>query len=193
MCYVRLGYRGFSHAASNVLFVVFDQLQRIACTRSAWVGRGASQFWEFMTDAVSFTNHVSVTAPCGPARASLLTGQYAMNHRSVRNGTPLPADKPNLATELRRGGVQPLLYGYTDTSADPRHHAADDPILTSYEQVMPGFLEALEMRFDDSRIWRGYLAACGYDVPEGSDLYIPTGESPRGRLYTKPSTAIPRS
>tara|TARA_B100001939_G_scaffold67337_1_gene56118 strand:+ start:1131 stop:2675 length:1545 start_codon:yes stop_codon:yes gene_type:complete len=169
----------------NVLFVVFDQL-RADCLHGA-LGSDVAlpNLREFMTDAVSFTNHVSVTAPCGPARASLLTGQYAMNHRSVRNGTPLPADKPNLATELRRGGVQPLLYGYTDTSADPRHHAADDPILTSYEQVMPGFLEALEMRFDDSRIWRGYLAACGYDVPEGSDLYMPAGDSPRGAALYK--------
>ena len=73
----------------NVLFVVFDQL-RADCLHGA-LGSDVAlpNFREFMTDAVSFTNHVSVTAPCGPARASLLTGQYAMNHRSVRNGTPL--------------------------------------------------------------------------------------------------------
>ena len=162
----------------NVLFVVFDQMRADCLHGALGLAVEVPNFREFMADAVSFTNHVTVTAPCGPARASLLTGQYAMNHRSVRNGTPLPTDKPNLATELRRGGVQPLLYGYTDTSADPRHHAADDPVLTSYEQVMPGFLEALEMRFDDSRTWRGYLATCGYNVPAGNDLYVPAGNSP---------------
>ena len=105
----------------NVLFVVFDQM-RADCLHGV-LGSNAElpNLREFMGDAVSFTNHVSVTAPCGPARASLLTGQYAMNHRSIRNGTPLPADKPNLATELRRGGVQPLLYGYTDTSVSYTH------------------------------------------------------------------------
>ncbi|HEY4378206.1 MAG TPA: sulfatase-like hydrolase/transferase, partial [Acidimicrobiales bacterium] len=38
---------------------------------------------------VLFANHWSVTAPCGPSRASLHTGMYLMNHRSVENGTPL--------------------------------------------------------------------------------------------------------
>ena len=162
----------------NVLFIVFDQM-RADCLHGA-LGSGVAlpNFKEFLADAVSFTNHVSVTAPCGPARASLLTGQYAMNHRAVRNGTPLPIDKPNLATELRRGGMQPLLYGYTDTSPDPRHYAPDDPLLTSYEQVMSGFIEALELRFADSRTWRGYLETCGYDVPAGDGLYVPAGGSP---------------
>ncbi|MCH7812548.1 MAG: sulfatase-like hydrolase/transferase, partial [Planctomycetes bacterium] len=37
-------------------------------------------------DGVAFRNHFSVCAPCGPARASLLTGMYMQNHRSVMNG-----------------------------------------------------------------------------------------------------------
>ena len=86
-----------------------------------------------------------------------------MNHRSVRNGTPLPHDKPNLATALRGGGIQPLLYGYTDTSPDPRQYPPEDPVLTSYEQVMPGFMEAQEMRFDCNRAWEAYLHDAGYD------------------------------
>ena len=122
----------------NVLFVVFDQM-RADCLHGA-LGSDVElpNFREFIADAVSFTNHVSVTAPCGPARASLLTGQYAMNHRSVRNGTPLPADKQTWRQSFVAAACNPL-YGYTDTSADPRHHAADDPVLTSYEQVCPAF------------------------------------------------------
>jgi len=162
----------------NVLFIVFDQMRADCLTGALGAAVDLPNLRALMDDAVTFTNHVSVTSPCGPARASLLTGQYAMNHRAVRNGTPLPVDKPNLATELRRGGIQPVLYGYTDTAADPRHLAKDDPVLTSYEQVMNGFLEALELRFDDSRTWRGYLAANGYDVPEGNDLYVPVGDRP---------------
>ena len=163
---------------SNILFVVFDQM-RADCLFGALAETvNLPNFRAFMADSVAFTNHVSVTSPCGPARASLLTGQYAMNHRSVRNGTPLPMDKPNLATELRQGGITPLLYGYTDTAADPRHYDAADPILTSYEQVMNGFIEALELRFDDSRTWRGHLAEQGYDVPAGDDLYVPVGGQP---------------
>jgi len=162
----------------NILFVVFDQMRADCLFGALGESVALPNLRAFMADSVAFTNHVSVTSPCGPARASLLTGQYAMNHRSVRNGTPLPMDKPNLATELRRGGIAPLLYGYTDTAADPRHYDADDPILTSYEQVMNGFTEALELRFDDSRTWRGHLEAMGYDVPAGNDLYVPTGDRP---------------
>ena len=165
-------------ARPNILFVVFDQMRADCLFGALGETVALPNLRAFMADSVAFANHVSVTSPCGPARASLLTGQYAMNHRSVRNGTPLPIDKPNLATELRRGGVMPLLYGYTDTAADPRHHAADDPILTSYEQVMNGFVEALELRFDDSRAWRGHLAAMGYNVPAGNDLYVPVGDRP---------------
>ena len=172
-----------SSTKPNVLFVVLDQLRADVLNGELAETVDLPNLRAFMDDAVTFANHVTVTCPCGPARASLLTGQYAMNHRAVRNGTPLPLDKPNLATELRRGGIQPLLYGYTDTSADPRHHAADDPILTSYEQVMNGFLEALEMRFDDGRSWRGYLNELGYnvpncDVPERDAIYIPAGDRP---------------
>jgi len=162
----------------NVLFVVFDQMRADCITGALADAVDLPNLKALMADAVTFTNHVSVTSPCGPARTSLLTGQYAMNHRSVRNGTPLPQDKLNLATELRGAGIQPLLYGYTDTSADPRHFAADDPVLTSYEQVMSGFMEALEMRFDDSRTWRAYLVGLGYDVPDGSDIYVPAGDRP---------------
>lgn len=162
----------------NILFVVFDQMRADCLSGALGAAVALPNLRAFMDDSTVFTNHVSVTSPCGPARASLLTGQYAMNHRAVRNGTPLPMDKPNLATELRRGGITPLLYGYTDTAADPRHYPADDPILTSYEQVMNGFTEALELRFDDSRTWRGYLAAQGYDVPAGDDIYVPVGDRP---------------
>ncbi|XDZ66063.1 sulfatase-like hydrolase/transferase [Alphaproteobacteria bacterium LSUCC0684] len=169
----------------NVLFVVFDQMRADCLAGALAAAADLPNLKALMADAVTFTNHVSVTSPCGPARASLLTGQYAMNHRSIRNGTPLPKDKLNLATELRGAGIQPLLYGYTDTSADPRHFAADDPVLTSYEQVMSGFMEALEMRFDDSRTWRAYLAGLGYDVPEGQDIYVPQGNQPDSPAFYK--------
>ena len=42
-----------------------------------------------------------------------------MNHRSVRNGTPLRGGIANIATEVRKAGYEPLLFGYSDTSPDP--------------------------------------------------------------------------
>ena len=90
-------------------------------------------------DSVLFREHYAQATPCGPARTSMLTGLYLMNHRSGRNGTPLDARHTNLALEARRAGYDPTLFGYTDTSADPRGRDPNDPALTTYEGPMPGF------------------------------------------------------
>lgn len=162
----------------NVLFVVIDQL-RADCLHGALAAHvDLPNLRALMADAASFRRHYSVANPCGPSRASLLTGQYAMNHRSVRNGTPLPHDTPNLATEMRKAGYLPLLFGYTDATPDPRVHAPGDPALTSYEQVLPGFQEVVEMRLEESLPWRAYLMEKGYDVPPYPDIFRPTGPRP---------------
>lgn len=159
----------------NVLFIIIDQM-RADCLSGALAGHvDLPHLRALAADAVSFTRHYSATNPCGPSRASILTGQYAMNHRAVRNGTPLPHDRPNLATEARKGGYLPLLYGYTDSAPDPRRHAPGDPALTSYEGVMPGFVEAVEMRLEESWPWRGHLKSKGYDVPPYPEIFRPNG------------------
>ncbi|MCV2867700.1 sulfatase-like hydrolase/transferase [Defluviimonas sp. WL0002] len=159
----------------NVLFVVIDQL-RADCLWGALADHAVlPNIRALAADAMAFRNHHSVANPCGPARASLLTGQYAMNHRSVRNGTPLPHDKPNLATEARKAGYQPLLFGYTDIAKDPRIHHPNDPALKSYEQVIPGFDEVVEMRMELSTPWRAHLISRGYDVPDYPDIFRQSG------------------
>ncbi|MCV2863491.1 sulfatase-like hydrolase/transferase [Albidovulum sediminicola] len=159
----------------NVLFVVIDQL-RADCLWGALADHAVlPNIRALADDAMAFRNHYSVANPCGPARASLLTGQYAMNHRSVRNGTPLPHDKPNLATEARKAGYQPLLFGYTDIAKDPRVHHPNDPAVKSYEEVIPGFDEVVEMRMEESIPWRAHLIARGYDVPDYPDNFRQSG------------------
>ncbi|MDI3337099.1 sulfatase-like hydrolase/transferase [Defluviimonas aestuarii] len=162
----------------NILFVVIDQL-RADCLHGALAEHvDLPNLSALMAEAASFHRHYSVANPCGPSRASLLTGQYAMNHRSVRNGTPLPHDTPNLATEMRKAGWLPLLFGYTDATPDPRVHAPGDPVLKSYEQVLPGFQEVVEMRLEESLPWRAYLMEKGYDVPPYPEIFRPTGPRP---------------
>lgn len=165
--------------AQNILFVVFDQLRADCVSGALAAAADLPNIRRFRAEAVSFDRHMSVVNPCGPSRASILTGQYAMNHRSVRNGTPLAQDTPNIAQCLRRAGYDPLLFGYTDTSPDPRQRAANDPALRSYEQPMEGFNEVLEMRFEESLPWRAHLMAQGYDLgsPEAvSALYVPLAQ-----------------
>ena len=88
----------------NVMFIIIDQMRADLLHGALADHVPLPNLRALMGAAVSFTNHHSVANPCGPSRASLLTGQYAMNHRSVRNGAPLRHDTSNLATEVRKGG-----------------------------------------------------------------------------------------
>lgn len=164
--------------AKNVLFIVIDQL-RADCVFGALAEHiELPHLRALMADAVTFQNHFSVVNPCGPSRASLLTGQYAMNHLSVRNGTPLRHDTPNVALEMRKAGYEPMLFGYTDTSQDPRVFDANDPAMRSYEYPMTGFHEVVEMRFEMSYPWRSHLIHQGYAFETYQSVYHPV--SPTG-------------
>ena len=162
----------------NILFVITDQFRADLLHGALAAHVDLPNLRAFMGESVAFRSHFSVCNPCGPSRASILTGQYAMNHRSVRNGVPLPADKPNLAKEARKAGYQPLLFGYNDASHDPRGKHPNDPALKSYEEVMPGFDVALEMSAESSWAWRGDLAAKGYDVSDYQKLFESQGDRP---------------
>jgi arylsulfatase A-like enzyme len=115
-------------------------------------------------DGVTFLRHYTQAAPCGPSRASLLTGMYMMNHRSVRNGTPLDPRFTNIALEMRKLGYDSSLIGYTDTSADPRGLPENDPALQTYSGTLPGFKQ-LVPGSEGEAAWSADLAAKGYDIP----------------------------
>ncbi len=120
-----------------------------------------------------FKRHYTVCAPCGPARTSLHTGLYLMNHRSGRNGTPLDDRFTNVAREARKAGFDPTLFGYTDTSIDPRTRHADDPALKTYEGFLPGFTVGMPLP-EHMAAWIADLKKRGYDLPKGrDDVYKP--------------------
>ncbi|MBY6114432.1 sulfatase-like hydrolase/transferase [Mameliella alba] len=149
----------------NLLMIVIDQFRADLLTGPLADCVALPNLRQLSDQALWFRNHHTVTLPCGPARASLLTGQYAMSHRAVHNGTPLAADIPNLATELRRLGRELLLFGYTDIQPDPRGLHPNDPAHRSYTAPITGITEALEMR-EEAWTWLAHLRARGYDVPD---------------------------
>jgi len=159
----------------NVLFIVLDQLRAdcLGCPGPLSGCAKTPHLNALKRDAVAFERHYAVMSPCGPSRASLLTGLYGMNHRSVRNGVPLAAGIPNVATEVRKVGYEPLLFGYTDTAPDPRRHDPNDPELRSYERVIPGFRELVELRLEEPLAWCGYLGTRGYSLPSRDRLFAP--------------------
>ncbi|WP_413717348.1 sulfatase-like hydrolase/transferase [Silicimonas sp. MF1-12-2] len=162
----------------NVLLIIVDQLRAdLLDGRLAGIA-GLRNMSALAEESCTFARHYTVAAPCGPSRVSLFTGQYAMNHRAVRNGTPLRHDTPNLAREMRAAGYDPLLFGYTDVTQDPRVLEPDDPRLLSYEELLPGFTEVVRMRQEtDDTAWREHLTGRGYKVPDGMALYVPDGET----------------
>ncbi|MGA2527873.1 MAG: sulfatase-like hydrolase/transferase [Acidimicrobiales bacterium] len=113
---------------------------------------------------VRFDRHYSQAAPCSPGRACLYTGTYQMNNRVVANGTPLDDRLDNLARAARRAGLDPTLFGYSDQGVDPRTvTSSDDPRLSSYEGVLPGFKVALDLT-GECTPWLEWLRELGYDV-----------------------------
>jgi arylsulfatase A-like enzyme len=168
----------------NILFVTLDQLRADVVTGRLAGLAPTPALYRLRAEGVTYLEHHTVTVPCGPSRASLLTGLYAFNHRAIRNGTPLAAHHDGLGLALRRRGVEPLLFGYTDSTPDPATRHPEDPDLAQYEGVAPGFRELCEMRADAGLEWPAALLARGYDVPRPMperihELYRPVAESGR--------------
>ena len=171
----------------NVMFIVIDQLRADTLFGALSGHVQLPNLRALAGESLRFNRHYSVANPCGPSRASLLTGQYAMNHRSVRNRAPLRHDIPNLAGEVRKAGYLPLLFGYTDTAQDPRVHDPNDPAVASYEEKLHGFEQVVEMRQGYSYPWRAHLIARGYDVPPYSAFYHPVASPGAPRRIDDPA------
>lgn len=126
-------------------------------------------------EGVTFRNHATVCVPCGPARASLLTGLYLMNHRAVQNTVPLDQRHFNLGKALRELGYDPALVGYTTTTPDPRTTSADDPRFLVLGDLMDGFrsVGAFEPNMDG---YFGWVAQNGFALPQPREnIWLPEG------------------
>ena len=164
----------------NVLLVTIDQW-RADCLSTA----GHPVVYQTSTLAARravHEDHFAQAAPCGPSRASLFTGLYVMNHRSVGNGTPLDARWPTLATLAREAGYDPVLFGHTDTTVDPRTirgrrsttaHLRRRAARLPHRRAAPGSAEA----------WLDWLRARGQPTPATVDeLYAQAGAGHTGAL-----------
>ena len=162
----------------NVLLIVVDQWRGDTISSLGHPCARTPHLDALCCDAVTFRNHYGQGAPCAPARASLLTGQYMMTHRVVQNGIPMDARHNNLAYELRRLGYDPALVGYTTTTRDPREVAANDPGFRALGNLMPGWDPIA--RFDPARQpYFDWLRQHGIAVPAvADDIWLPADQGP---------------
>ena len=178
----------------NVLFITADQWRGDTlgavghpCVKTPNLDRLAA-------DGVLFSRHYAQGAPCAPSRASLLTGLYMFNHRVVFNGPPLDRRFTNVALEARKAGYNPILIGHTSTALDPRTLEPGDPLLETYQGVLPGFKEIAN--HDTS--WLAWLKGRGYEgLQSTKDAYkqVPNypGAEKRGYTYSPPAYSAEES
>ena len=162
-----LPWMGRDNAAPpNILLITLDQFRAdcLSCAGHPVVRTPALD--HLAGHGVRLARHYSQAAPCSPGRAALYTGTYQMNNRVVANGTPLDTRLDNIALAARRAGYEPALFGYTDQGVDPRTvDDPDDPRLSTYEGVLPGFDPVLDMS-GWQLPWLHWLNSHGYDFAD---------------------------
>jgi len=157
----------------NVLLVTVDQFRAEALSCAGHRLVRTPNIDELAAEGVRFARHYSQAAPCAPGRAALYTGTYQFNNRVVFNGAPLDDRFDNVARLARRVGHDPVLFGYTDQGVDPRTVAPDDPRLSTYEGVLPGFDCLLDLT-GKREPWAQWVRAAGYDMPDDPDEALAT-------------------
>lgn len=152
-------------AKRNVLLIVVDQWRGDTLEHLGHPVVKTPNMTRLAARGVTFANHYGQGAPCGPARASMLTGTYVMTHRVVRNGTPLDSVLTTLPREAATAGYDPALVGYTTTTPDPRFGVSfDDPRYETHGDVMDDWRQVRAFAPVKRPYW-SYLRANGYDVP----------------------------
>jgi arylsulfatase A-like enzyme len=166
----------------NVLMITADQWRGDSLSLLGHPCARTPNLDALAADGICFAKHYGQAAPCSPARASLYTGLYLMNHRVCVNGTPLDKRHANIALEARRAGYEPTLFGYTDQSVDPRTVPSGDARLLTYEGVLPGFHQRLVMDTPPAIEWMSWLGRQGVPVPATMEELYRTNPAAPGQL-----------
>lgn len=168
----------------NILLITADQWRGDCLSALGHPLVATPNLDKLAEDGVLFERHYAGAAPCSPARACLYTGLYQMNNRVCINGSPLDSRHDSLALAFRRLGYDPSLFGYTDQSHDPRQSHPNDPKLTSYEGLLPGFSWRASIP-DNMYPFLSWLESKGYDhALNGTNMHIPldgVDDPPLGR------------
>ena len=162
---------------TNILFITADQWRGDSTGYAGHNLVRTPTLDALAADGVAFLNHYGQAAPCSPARACLYTGLYQMNNRVCVNGSPLADRFDNVARAARRAGYDPTLFGYTDVAPDPTVRDPNDPDLTTYEGVLPGFTTRVKLP-EHEKAWLSWLRAQGLELHDKARAHLPVGAAP---------------
>ena len=155
----------------SVLFICADQWRWDCFSFMGHKSAHTPNIDKLVSRSTAFRKHFTGIVPCGPARTTMLTGLYPFIHRSVYNGAPLDKRFTSIPLEARKLGYKPTLYGYTDTSYDPRGLEKNDPRLFTYESPMYGFDQVCHLPQGNPELWANHLKLHGYEVKKSNELY----------------------
>jgi arylsulfatase A-like enzyme len=79
----------------NVLLIVVDQWRGDTLKNLGHPVIETPNIESLASEGVTFAKHYTQAVPCGPGRASMLTGLYMMTHRAVQNNI-CPKSPPGL-------------------------------------------------------------------------------------------------
>ena len=168
------------HQKQNVLLIVVDQWRGDTLRVLGHPCLRTPHLDALCADGVTVREHYTQAAPCGPGRASLLTGLYMMNHRVVQNSVPMDARHTNLALEMRQAGYEPALVGYTTTTPDPRLTSPRDPRFRTLGSLMRGWHPVGSWE-PDKVPYFNWLRSKGFAVPDPPEqIWLPLDDSQRG-------------
>jgi arylsulfatase A-like enzyme len=166
-------------AARNILLIIADQWRGDSLGVLGHPAARTPNLDALARDGVVFRNHYAQSAPCGPARASLLTGLYVMNHRVVANGIPQDRRHATMPGALRAAGLDPALIGYTTTIPDPRDAPPADPRFREIGDVLDGFTPYAHLDEVEFRSYFGWVSRQGHTLPpEPTDIWLPESGPP---------------
>ncbi len=86
----------------NVVFLTADQWRGDCLSALGHPCLKTANLDRLARDSVLFQRHYAQATPCGPGWASLYTGLYLHNHRSVVNGAPLTPVAGDIPSPLER-------------------------------------------------------------------------------------------
>ncbi len=175
----------------NVLLIVVDQWRGDTLSMLGHPLIRTPNVDALAAEGVTFARHYTQAVPCGPGRASLLTGLYMMNHRAVQNTVPLDARHTNLAKEARKAGYDPALVGYTTTTPDPRQLPHADPAFTVLGTLMDGWRPVGDWGMK-MEAYFGWLAGQGVALGDSPwDIWLPQDIAPGEPGATARPSRIP--